>query len=142
MQRQSINWLAMFIGLFALVVFPIGCTTVGTSGAMAESGNTRIERLLIAAGFKSFPESSRLCQKVCPGMPPNKVVLEEMAGKKAYGYYSPESQRLYVGTPAQYQNFINLAVQQNLERQHYAPWGTPITNPDFWKEWQKWESVH
>jgi hypothetical protein len=142
MQRQRINWPAMFIGMLALVVFLIGWVVGDTSRAMAENGNSHMERLLTEAGFKSVPDSSELCQKICASMPPNRIVLEQMGNKKAYGYYSPKNQRLYMGSPAQYQNFINLAVQQRLERQQYAPWGTPSTNPAFWKEWQKWESAH
>ena len=84
-------------------------------GPTQASAPSRMEQMLVQADFKIFPENSPKCQAVCQKLPPEQLVPEKKGDKMAYAYYAPGTQRLYVGDEAAYQNFINLAVMQNLE---------------------------
>ncbi len=126
----------LLVGLMGLAFLLNGCATGATTAAPTPSpGNVRMEQLLTEAGFISVPESSNLCRRVCSRMTPDTLVPQVREGKKAYGYYSPESQRLYMGDEAAYQNFINLAVQRNLESR-YRSLGPTENDPEFWTLWQ------
>ncbi len=123
--------------VLAVVVLLNGCAAETTSSTplVSDSGNARMERLLTEAGFTAVPQDSALCRKVCSLMPPNRLTPQVNDGQKAYGYFSPESRLLYMGNETAYQNFLNLAVQQNVG-ERYRTLDTPRNDPEFWRLWQ------
>lgn len=134
MKRQKILWMRWLLGLTVLSFLLSGCaagTSTGTSQAPAPS---RMEDLLVQAGFKVFPENSPKCQKICQKLPPGQLVPHKKGDKTIYAYVSPETKRLYGGDEAAYQRFIDLAVMQKIEERQ-RPVSTPSSDPEFWTMW-------
>ena len=69
-------------------------------------------------------------------MPPEQLVPEKKGDKMSRAYYAPGTHLLYVGDEAAYQNFINLAVMQNLEPRRRAVTETNPDDPEFWTMWE------
>ncbi len=115
MKQRKFLWMLGLMGLTIAVLLLSGCAT-GTTGASARnSGQDRMESLLIRAGFEILPESHPKCQQVCQKIPPEQLVAHKKDDKTVYVYFSPGSKHLYVGDEAAYQRFINLAVLKSPE---------------------------
>lgn len=115
MKQHKFLWMLGLMGLAVAVLLLSGCAA-GTTGVSAQdSGQNRMESLLIQAGFEIFPESHPECQRVCQKIPPEQFVPHKKDDKTVYTYFSPGSKHLYVGDEAAYQLFINLAVLKGPE---------------------------
>ena len=136
MKRQKVIGMRWLLGMLALGLLLGGCAAGSAGGPTQAAAPGRMEQLLVQAGFKILPESSPKCQRVCSKMPPEQLVPEKKGDKMVYAYFAPGTQRLYVGDEAAYQNFINLAVMQNLEPRRRAVTETNPDDPEFWTMWE------
>jgi hypothetical protein len=135
MKRQKVIGMRWLLGMMALALLLGGCAAGTTGGPTQASATSSMEEMLVQAGFKIFPENSPRCQEVCRKLPPEQLVPHKKGDKIAYAYYAPGTQRLYIGDEAAYQNFINLAVTQNLEPRKRAVMETVPDDPEFWTLW-------
>jgi hypothetical protein len=135
MKRQKILGMRWLLVMAALGLLLGGCAAGTAGGPTQVAAPSGMEQLLVQAGFKIFPENSPKCQAVCQKLPPEQLVPQKKGDKMAYAYFAPGSQRLYVGDEAAYQNFINLAVMQNLEPRRRAVYETVPNDPEFWTLW-------
>lgn len=136
MKRQKILGMRWLLGLAAIGLLLGGCAAGTAGGPTQASAPSRMEQMLVQAGFKIFPENSPKCQAVCQKLPPEQLVPEKKGDKMVYAYFAPGTQRLYVGDEAAYQRFINLAVMQNLEPRKRAVIETVPDDPEFWTMWE------
>ena len=136
MKRQKMLGMRWLLGMLALGLLLGGCAAGSAGGPTQASAPSGMEQLLVQAGFKIFPQDSPKCQVVCSKLPPEQLVPQKKGDKMAYSYFSPGSQRLYIGDEAAYQNFINLAVVQNLEPRRRAVTETNPDDPQFWTLWE------
>ena len=131
-KNLAVNWwLSMVVVSFLLS----GCAA-STSGPYQAAAPSNMENLLVQAGFKTFPQDSPKCQQVCAKLPPEQLTPQKKGDKIAYAYYSPASQRLYIGDELAYQTFINLAVAQSVEPRRRAVYETVPNDPEFWSLWE------
>lgn len=134
MKRRKILGLRWLMGMVAVSFLLSGCaagTAIGTSQAAAPSS---IELVLLKAGFETVPDEHPKCEGICRTLTPGQLVPYKKGNKTVYGYLSPETKRLYVGTEGDYQRFINLAVMQKIEERH-RPVMDERTDPQFWTMW-------
>jgi hypothetical protein len=132
MKRQKILWLGWLMGIVIGSFLLTGCAT-GPAPAPAPS---RMEDMLVRAGFKAVPESHPKCQQVCGKLPPDQLVPEREGNKLAYAYFAPETRLLYVGDETAYRRFIDLAVIENLGPRRRAVMEAVPNDPEFWRVWQ------
>ncbi len=135
MKRRKIPGARWLLSMVVLSFFLSGCAAGTGTGPTQASAPNRMEQMLVQAGFKIFPENSPKCQEVCRKLTPEQLVPQKKGDKIAYAYYAPGSHQLYVGDEAAYQNFINLAVVQNLEPRKRAVMQSVPDDPEFWTLW-------
>ncbi|MCL4503039.1 MAG: hypothetical protein M1438_14495 [Deltaproteobacteria bacterium] len=131
MQRQKVWWTVWLMASAILVLLINGCAA-GTGASQpraAASGKT--ELMLLRAGFESVPNEHPKCAKVCQNLIPGQIVPHRRGSTIVYSYLSPETGRFYVGTAAEYQNFVNLS-----EERQPPTLGNESTDPEFWNIWQ------
>ncbi len=136
MKRQQMLGMRWLLGMVALGLLLGGCAGGAAGGPAQASAPSSMEQLLVQAGFKIFSQDSPKCQAVCQKLPPEQLVPQKKGDKMVYSYFAPGTHRLYVGDEAAYQNFINLAVIQNLEPRRRAVTETVPNDPEFWTMWQ------
>jgi hypothetical protein len=140
MRRRKILW-ARWLMSMAVVSFLLSGCAAGpaagpATGPTQAPATSRMEQMLVQAGFKLFPETSPDCQAVCRKLPSGQLVPHKKGDQMVYAYVSPDAKRLYAGDEAAYQRFINLAVVQNLEPRQRAVTETNTEDPEFWTLWQ------
>ena len=82
----------------------------------ANSGST--EQTLIAAGFQARPADTPSKLARLKSLPPFKVVPVQAEGRLGYVYADPNQSMLYLGSPAEYQKFQQLTIQQNIAEEN------------------------
>ena len=98
------------IGVLAVLAFAVGC-----------AANTQsTENLLSAAGFRTIVANTPQRQQHLKTLPPNKVILVQRNGKNYYVYADPAHYQIYVGNPAQYQQYQQLRLARNLAQDQLA----------------------
>lgn len=135
MKRRKIPWARWLMSMAVVSFLLSGCAAGTATGPTLASPPSRMEGMLVQAGFKLFPETSPDCQAVCKKLPPGQLVPHKKGDQMAYAYVSPDGKRLYGGDEAAYQRFINLAVMQNLEPRQRAVMETNTDDPEFWTLW-------
>ena len=135
MTRQKMQGMRWLLGMAALALLLGSCAAGSAGGPTQAAAPGGMEQMLVQAGFKILPEDSPRCQAVCQKLPPEQLVPQKKGDKIAYAYYAPGTHRLYMGDEAAYQNFINLAVIQNLEPRRRAVMETVPDDPEFWTLW-------
>ena len=135
MKRQKNPVMGWLLVMAAIGLLLGGCAA-GTAGPTQAAAPSSMEQMLAQAGFKIFPEDSPKCQAVCQKLPPEQLMPQKKGDQMAYAYFAPGTHLLYVGDEAAYQNFINLAVMQNLEPRRRAVMETIPDDPEFWTLWQ------
>jgi hypothetical protein len=133
MRRRKILWSRWLMGLVAVSFLVSGCAA-GTATGPVQASTPSIELLLVKAGFETVPNEHPLCEGVCQRLTPGQIVPYKKGSKTVYGYLSPETKRMYVGTEAEYQTFINLAVMQKIDERQ-RPVANENNDPQFWTMW-------
>jgi len=134
MKRRKMLGLRWLMGLVAVSFLLSGCAAGGGVGTAQGPAPGKVELLLVQAGFETVPDEHPLCVGVCRNLQPGLITPYTKAGKKLYGFLSPETKRLYVGTEGEYQKFVNLAVTQQVEEK-FRPLANESTDPQFWNMW-------
>jgi len=88
------------------------------AGCAANTQST--ENLLSAAGFRTIVANTPQRQQHLKTLPANKVVLVQRNGKNHYVYADPAHYQIYVGNPAQYQQYQQLRLARNLAQDQLA----------------------
>src|SRR6478672_6854798 len=98
--RTSFN----MISVIALVALTVGCET--TSSTHTD--------LLIAAGFKLLPADTPKKQELLKTLTPGKLSLITWKGKQFYVQPDVPNNQAYVGTPKEYQAYLQLRLAQQM----------------------------
>jgi len=141
MVGQKNRWMAWLTGLMVLAFFLSGCAAGGGVGTAQGPAPGKVELLMIQAGFETVPDEHPLCVGVCRNLKPGLITPYTKGNKKLFGYLSPETKRLFVGTEGEYQKFVNLAVTQQVEEK-FRPLGSESNDPQFWSMWSDMYSSH
>lgn len=105
-----------------LVALTAVIITILTSGCtlLNEMGSSSDEQLLIAAGFQARPVETAQQAAVMNSVKPYQVTMRTSGSKVYYIYAAPNKNIVYVGGPAQYQEYQQLSVQQGIAEDQMA----------------------
>jgi hypothetical protein len=92
------------------VLFAAGCASVG-------SGNTTA--LLTAAGFRVRTPQTPKQQQMYAALPPYKVERATVKGHVFYVYKDANAGVAYIGREAEYQQYKQLCIQQQIASDYY-----------------------
>ena len=110
-QKPKLNVILIFAVAVATLVVA-GCAGVG-------SGNTT--SLLSAAGFRVRTPQTPKQQQIYAALPPYQVQRATVPGKGTFYVYKDEKAGVaYVGREQEYQNYQQLAVQQQIAQNYYT----------------------
>lgn len=82
----------------------------------ADSGST--EQTLIAAGFQARMADTPAKVAKLETLPPYKVVPRQQGVRVGYVYADPKQSMLYVGGPAEYRRYQQLAIKQDIAEEN------------------------
>jgi hypothetical protein len=97
--------IVVFVATLASTILLAGCAGMGSS-------NT--ESLLTAAGFRARTPQTPKQQQIYAALPPYQVQRATVNGKVFYVYKDEKSGVAYVGREQEYQNYQQLAIQQQI----------------------------
>ena len=103
--------IVVFVATLAGTILLAGCAGMGSS-------NT--ESLLTAAGFRARTPQTPKQQQIYAALPPYQVQRATVNGKVFYVYKDEKSGVAYVGREQEYQNYQQLAIQQQIAQNQIA----------------------
>jgi hypothetical protein len=109
-KKRKLNIMLILAGASA-TLFVAGCAGVG-------SGNTT--SLLTAAGFRARTPQTPKQQQIYAALPPYKVERATVQGHVFYVYKDEKAGVAYIGREQEYQNYQQLAIQQQIAQNYYT----------------------
>ena len=104
--------IVILLATIAGTIFLAGCASMG-------SANT--ESLLVAAGFRARTPQTPKQQQIYAALPPYQVERATVPGKGVFYVYKDEKSGLaYVGREQEYQEYQQLALQQQIAQNQIA----------------------
>src|SRR6478672_13555509 len=109
-QQSQLNLILIFAAAVT-ALFVAGCAGVG-------SGNTT--SLLTAAGFRARTPQTPKQQQIYAALPPYQVHRATIKGHVFYVYKDEKAGLAYIGREQEYQNYQQLAIQQQIAQNYYT----------------------
>lgn len=110
MKAAHLIRLPLIIGSALLLSFT-GCTLVN------EMGSSATEETLVASGFRARPADTPAKMQILEQLPPYQVVARNYQGRELYVYADPKKDVVYVGGPAEYQQYNQQLLDQTAQTQ-------------------------
>ena len=102
-----------------ILIFAVAAATLFVAGcAEMESANTT--SLLSAAGFRARTPQTPKQQQIYAALPPYKVERATVNGHVFYVYKDEKAGVAYIGREQEYQNYQQLAIQQQIAQNYYT----------------------
>jgi hypothetical protein len=103
-----------------IVIFLATLTGMILLAGCASMTSSNTESLLSAAGFRVRTPQTPKQQQIYAALPPYKVHRATVNGKVFYVYKDEKAGVAYVGREQEYQQYQQLAIQQQIAQQYYA----------------------
>ena len=110
----------------ALLGLAIGCAST-----------KHTEDLLSAAGFKAVPATTAEQEAHLKALPSGKVTMVIRNGKTYYAFPDVPHNVLYIGQPAQYQQYQKLRLEQQMTEDQLS--AAQMNSEASWNMWGPWE---
>jgi hypothetical protein len=101
-----------------ILILTVAVSTLFVAGC-AEMGSGNTTSLLSAAGFRVRTPQTPKQQQMYAALPPYKVERATVQGHTFYVYKDEKAGVAYVGREQEYQNYQQLAVQQQIAQDYY-----------------------
>ena len=101
-----------------ILILTVAVSTLFVAGC-AEMGSGNTTSLLSAAGFRLRTPQTPKQQQMYAALPPYKVERATVQGHTFYVYKDEKAGVAYVGREQEYQNYQQLAVQQQIAQDYY-----------------------
>ena len=101
-----------------ILIFAVAAATLFVAGC-AEMGSANTTSLLSAAGFRARTPQTPKQQQMYAALPPYKVERATVQGHAFYVYKDEKAGVAYVGREQEYQNYQQLAIQQQIAQNYY-----------------------
>ena len=102
-----------------IVIFIAAVTSLFLSGC-AGMGSANTTSLLTAAGFRARTPQTPKQQKIYAALTPYKVERATVNGHVFYVYKDEKAGIAYIGREQEYQNYQQLAIQQQIAQDYYT----------------------
>ena len=104
-----------------IIIFLITLTGAILFAGCASMGSANTESLLTAAGFRARTPQTPKQQQIYAALPPYQVERATVPGKGVFYVYKDEKSGLaYVGREQEYQQYQQLAIQQQIAQNQIA----------------------
>jgi hypothetical protein len=101
-----------------ITIFAVAAATLFVTGC-AETGSGNTTSLLSAAGFRVRTPQTPKQQQMYAALPPYKVERATVNGHAFYVYKDEKAGVAYVGREQEYQQYQQLAIQQQIAQNYY-----------------------
>jgi len=101
-----------------ILIFAVAAATLFVAGC-AEMGSANTTSLLSAAGFRAHTPQTPKQQQIYAALPPYKVERATVNGHVFYVYKDEKAGVAYIGREQEYQNYQQLAIQQQIAQNYY-----------------------
>jgi hypothetical protein len=97
------------------------------------------ENILIAAGFKLVAAETPQQEQKLKSLPTDKITLTHRNGKTYYVFPDPVHDRIYLGTPKEYQNYQQILLDNQIADQNRVNAEMGQADGSDWESWPDWE---
>jgi hypothetical protein len=101
-----------------ILIFAVAAATLFVAGC-AEMGSANTTSLLSAAGFRARTPQTPKQQQIYAALPPYQVERATVNGHVFYVYKDEKAGVAYIGREQEYQNYQQLAIQQQIAQNYY-----------------------
>jgi hypothetical protein len=101
-----------------ILIFPAAIIALFVA-ACAEMGSANTTSLLSAAGFRARTPQTPKQQQIYAALPPYQVERATVNGHVFYVYKDEKAGVAYIGREQEYQNYQQLAIQQQIAQNYY-----------------------
>ena len=101
-----------------ILIFAAAVTALFVAGC-AEMGSANTTSLLSAAGFRAHTPQTPKQQQIYAALPPYQVERATVNGHVFYVYKDEKAGVAYIGREQEYQNYQQLAIQQQIAQNYY-----------------------
>jgi hypothetical protein len=119
--------LSVVIALFILVS---GCATTKDT-----------ETFLTTAGFKLVMATTPKQEQRVKSLPPGKISTVQRNGMTYYNFPDAAHNRIYLGTPNEYQNYQQIVAYSKIAEQDRMGAEMLSADGDDWNDWGSWEVI-
>jgi hypothetical protein len=102
----------------AILIFAAAVIALFVAGC-AEMGSANTTSLLSAAGFRARTPQTPKQQQIYAALPPYQVERATVNGHVFYVYKDEKAGVAYIGREQEYQNYQQLAIQQQIAQNYY-----------------------
>ncbi len=99
------------------------------------------ETFLTAAGFKVVAATTPKQEQRLQTLPPGKITTVQRNGKTYYVFPDTAHNRIYLGTPNEYQNYQQILADSKIAAQDCMSAELAAENGDDWNDWDSWEVI-
>jgi hypothetical protein len=119
--------LSAILGLLALAA---GCATT-----------KHTETFLTAAGFKVVAVTTPKQEQKLKSLPPDKITTVQRNGKNYYVFPDAAHHQIYLGTPYEYQNYLQIVADNKIAEQNRIGAEMESADGGGWDDWGSWEII-
>jgi hypothetical protein len=127
--KTFLNSIKLF-GILALLFLAAGCATT-----------KHTETFLTAAGFKVVAATTPKQEQRLKALPPGKITTVQRNGKTYYVFPDVAHNRIYLGTPNEYQNYRQIVADNKIAEQDRMGAEMLSADGDDWNDWGSWEII-
>jgi hypothetical protein len=99
------------------------------------------ETFLTAAGFKVVAATTPQQEQRLKSLPPGKISTVQRNGKTYYVFPDAAHNRIYLGTPNEYQNYQQILADSKIAAQDRVGAEMKAADGDGWNDWDSWEVI-
>ncbi|MEJ0089349.1 MAG: hypothetical protein WDM80_06335 [Limisphaerales bacterium] len=116
--------------ILGLLILAAGCTTT-----------KHTENFLTAAGFKLVAATTPQQEQRLKTLPPGKITTVQRNGKTYYVFPDVAHNRIYLGTPNEYQNYRQIVADSKIAAQDRMSAEMEADGAYDWNDWDSWEVI-
>jgi hypothetical protein len=116
--------------VLGLLILAAGCATT-----------KHMENFLTAAGFKLVPATTPKQEQKLKSLPPGKITTVQRNGKTYYVFPDVAHNRVYLGTPNEYQNYRQIVADSKIADQDRMSAEMEADGADDWNDWDSWDVI-
>jgi hypothetical protein len=117
--------------ILALLVLAAGCASP-----------KHTENILTAAGFKLVVAGTPQQEQKLKSLPIDKITLTQRNGKSYYVFPDPAHNRIYLGTPREYQNYQQILLDNQIADQNRVNAEMGQADGGGWDSWPDWDMMN